>query len=159
MEPAALQILIIDDSADKREFIESTCRSHLKGKLLKPGFTMASSAAEGAKQMAAQRFDLIFCDMEMERPSSGSDIIRAARAGGLNQGTAIAGQSRDRGHEAAMRAAGADYFVELAYTKQNNPIDALGRVINGFIDRMTAEGYAKMTGKGPEGRGNGHSQG
>jgi CheY-like chemotaxis protein len=155
MEPAALRVLIIDDSGDKRSFIQDACRSHLKEKLLTPSFSMAVSADDGRKQIAAQRFDLIFCDMEMERPTSGTDVIRAAREAGPNQTTTIAGQSRDRSHEAAMRAAGADYFVEVAYTKDNNPIEAVGRVIDGFMNKGAGSGYANLIEKGQSGRGTG----
>jgi DNA-binding response OmpR family regulator len=73
------KILIVDDDPD----IQEACRLVLE----KEGFTVdcASNRAEGLRQVAEVKPDLLILDVMMEEPDDGLTMARELRRGGFTQ--------------------------------------------------------------------------
>ncbi len=69
-----VRVLIVEDDAAIRETLSAILRAD--------GVEIAvcNGASEAGKLMSGSAFDLVITDMRMETPTSGCDVIRAARA-------------------------------------------------------------------------------
>lgn len=73
MELTRNRLLFVDDEHGIRETLPVIMRRH--------GFivTVAATVAEGIQQIQSQEFDLLLCDLNIERYGDGYDVIRAMR--------------------------------------------------------------------------------
>lgn len=148
-----LQILIIDDTPSKRRFIKTGIAGYFEDKapLLDYTVTEAKDAAEALTLMKTKAFDIVFCDMEMEKKTSGLEVISACRTNEKNTSAMIIGQSRDPGVKDKMIAAGADDFIYIALTKNNNPITRIHEVLEKYLQSKSAGFTARANQPSPPG--------
>jgi len=73
MTPARRNLLFVDDEHAIRETLAIILRRY--------GFrvSLAANVAEALQHMAMQRFDLLLCDLNIERERDGLDVIRAMK--------------------------------------------------------------------------------
>lgn len=67
------RLLIVDDERGIRETLSAMLRRY--------GFkvTVAATVSEALDEMAKQEFDLLLCDLNIQRENDGFDVIRAMR--------------------------------------------------------------------------------
>jgi len=72
-KPPASRLLLVDDEHGIRESLSALFRRY--------GFrvTVASSVSQALDEMAKQGFDLLLCDLNLEREADGFNVIRAMR--------------------------------------------------------------------------------